>query len=118
MTGQRLDVPDIDNGRYVDAISGEDYLVRVQALRERRWRVNDNLPGSAAYCPLIRRTARVQERLRFDPAAALAELGRTFGASRNASCRPFSQPSRIAMPRPLYADAAAQAALFSHSPSV
>lgn len=80
LTGQRLDVPDIDNGRYVDAISGEDYLVRVQALRERRWRVNDNLPGSAAYCPVIRRTASVQERLRFDPAAALAELGRTFGA--------------------------------------
>ncbi len=80
LTGQRLDVPDIDNGRYVDALLPAQYLVRVKPLRDRRWRVNDNLPGSAAFCPLVRRTAAVQEALRFDPAAALTELDTTFGA--------------------------------------
>lgn len=80
LTAERLDVPDLSNGRYVDAISSQDYLTRVEPLRDRRWRINNNLPGTAAFCPLIRRTAAVQDALRFDLAAALADLDRTFGA--------------------------------------
>ncbi len=48
--------------------------------RARRWRVNDNLPGTPDFCPLIRRTPEVQEALRFDLAGALSELDRIFGA--------------------------------------
>jgi hypothetical protein len=80
LTGQRLNVPDVNNGRYVDAIAGSGYLTRVKPLRARRWRVNDNLPGNAMFCPLVRRTADVQAALQFDPGAALAELDKTFGA--------------------------------------
>jgi len=80
LTGQRLDVPDLNNGKYVDAISPQDYLARIEPLRERRWRINNNLPGTAAFCPVVRRTAAVQEALRLDPATALSELDRTFGA--------------------------------------
>ncbi|PWC18828.1 Fic family protein [Brenneria corticis] len=94
LTGERLDVPDLTNGRYVDAISSQDYLTRGEPLRERRWRINNNLPGTAAFCPLVRRTAVVQEALRFDFAAALAELDRTFGADvlmRTASWLTFKE---------------------------
>ncbi|MCL2899675.1 Fic family protein [Brenneria tiliae] len=94
LTGERLDVPDLTNGRYVDAISSQDYLTRGEPLRERRWRINNNLPGTAAFCPLVRRTAAVQEALRFDFAAALAELDRTFGADvlmRTASWLTFKE---------------------------
>lgn len=94
LTGQRLDVPDLTNGRYVDAVSSQDYLTRTGPLRDRRWRVNNNLPGTAAFCPLVRRTAAVQDGLCFDPAVALTELGRTFGADvlmRTASWLTFKE---------------------------
>jgi hypothetical protein len=79
LTGQRLDVPDLSKGNYIDAISSSDYLTRTHAVRDRRWRVNNNMPGSSAFCPMVRRTAAVQEALAFDLAAALAELDREFG---------------------------------------
>jgi hypothetical protein len=80
LSGQRLDLPDLCNGGYIDAVSNQDYLTRVTPLRDRRWRINNNLPGTPAFCPLIRRTAALQQALRFDTAAALAELDNAFGA--------------------------------------
>ncbi|TCL07006.1 Fic/DOC family protein [Sodalis ligni] len=80
LTGTRLDVPDLTNGKYIDAISGPDYFTRVEPLRERRWRINNNLPGTASFCPLIRRTTALQNALDFDLAAALAEFDKAFGA--------------------------------------
>ncbi|MBA1265329.1 Fic family protein [Stutzerimonas stutzeri] len=80
LTGQHLDVPDVTNGGYVDAISSQRYLTRVEPLRIRRWRINNNLPGVPAFSPLIRRTEAVQEALQFDLDAALRELNQTFGA--------------------------------------
>ncbi|WP_445657587.1 Fic family protein [Achromobacter sp. NCFB-sbj8-Ac1-l] len=79
LTGQRLDVPDVANGAYVNAISPTAYLARTTPLRSRRWRVNDNLPGTTAFCPLVRRTEAIQQALRFDLKAALRELDRVFG---------------------------------------
>lgn len=79
LTGQRLDVPDVTNGGYVDAISAQQYLTRVEPMRVRRWRINNNLPGVAAFCPVVRRTEFVQEALQFDLGAALRELNQTFG---------------------------------------
>ncbi|MCX7257023.1 MAG: Fic family protein [Polaromonas sp.] len=80
LTGQRLNLPDLDNGGYVDLLSAQHYITRLVPLRERRWRLNNNLPGTPAFCPLIRRSAALQQALRFDAAAALAELDDTFGA--------------------------------------
>lgn len=79
LTGQRLDVPDVTNGGYVTAISSTEYLTRTEPRRNRRWRLYDNLPGTPAFCPLVRRTAAVQEALQFDLSAALSELDRVFG---------------------------------------
>lgn len=80
LTGKPLDVPDVTNGGYVDALSAQQYLTRVEPLRVRRWRINDNLPGVPAFSPLVRRTQAVQEALRFDLGAALRDLNQTFGA--------------------------------------
>lgn len=80
LTGQALDVPDVTNGGYVDAISTQHYLTRVEPVRARRWRIIDNLPGVREFCPLIRRTGAVQQALQFDLDAALRELNHTFGA--------------------------------------
>ena len=80
LTGQTLDVPDVTNGGYIDALPSAHYLTRVKPLRTRRWRINDNLPGNPQFCPLVRRTEAVQQALQFDLNGALADLGRTFGA--------------------------------------
>lgn len=80
LTGKPLDVPDVTNGGYVDALSAQQYLTRVEPIRVRRWRINDNLPGVPAFSPLVRRTQAVQEALRFDLGAALRDLNQTFGA--------------------------------------
>lgn len=79
LTGQRLDVPDLTRGSYVDALSADDYFTRTEAVRERRWRINNNLAGTPAFCPLIRRTEALSQALQFDAAEAIADLDRQFG---------------------------------------
>ncbi|ADU72981.1 Fic family protein [Pantoea sp. At-9b] len=94
LTGQQLDVPDVSNGRYVDAISSKDYLTRTTLQRVKRWRINNNLPGTAVFCPLVRRTAAIQEALQFDLHRALQDLDNLFGADillRTASWLTFKE---------------------------
>ncbi len=79
LTGQSVGVPDLGNGGYIDAISKDVYVTRTVPIRNRRWRVNDNLPGSCAFCPIIRRTPAVHEVLAFDTTKALAKLDEQFG---------------------------------------
>lgn len=79
LTGQRLDVPDLTRGAYVDAVSSDAYLTRVEAVRVRRWRIHNNLPGEPAFCPVIRRSPALVQALQFDPHAAITELDRHFG---------------------------------------
>ncbi|MFN2937382.1 cell filamentation protein Fic, partial [Escherichia coli] len=71
LTGHQLGVPDVDNGGYIEAISSDQYLTRTDATRVRRWRINNNLPGTVDFCPIVRRTPAVQEALQFDLGAAL-----------------------------------------------
>jgi len=79
LTGTRLDVPDLTNGAYIPAVDATAYLTRTHALRDKRWRVDNNLPGNRDFCPLVRRTDALQVALAFDLAAALAELDNEFG---------------------------------------
>ncbi len=79
LTGRRLDVPDLTRGSYVDAVDGHRYLTRTESVRERRWRINNNLPGTPAFCPLVRRTQALGQVLGLDLRAALVELDREFG---------------------------------------
>lgn len=94
LTGNLLDVPDVTNGGYVDAISQDKYLTRTESTRVRRWRINNNLPGTADFCPIVRRTPAVQEALQFDLDAALRELDHTYGTDtlvRSASWLTFKE---------------------------
>ncbi len=116
LTGKRLDVPDVGNGAYCDAIASQKYLVRTQPLRVRRWRVNDNLPGTPGFCPMLRRTEEVQSALAFDLAAALSELDQAFGADilmRSASWLTFKE-SRASFLIEKEADQADRIQRFAH----
>ncbi|MDO9436290.1 Fic family protein [Hydrogenophaga sp.] len=79
LTGQALDVPDLTRGTYVDAVASGAYLTRAEPVRERRWRINNNLPGTPAFCPLVRRTPALGQALAFDPHGAITDLDRQFG---------------------------------------
>lgn len=94
LTGETLAVSDVTNGGYVDAISSEAYLTRTRVKRSKRWRINDNLPGSVDFCPIVRRTAATVQALAFDLKSALAELDNAFGADilmRTASWLTFKE---------------------------
>ena len=95
LTGNTLtNVPDVTNGGYIAAISSKDYLTRTTALKNKRWRINDNLPGSPDFCPVVRRTPDIENAISFDVTAALHELDDTFGADillRTASWLTFKE---------------------------
>ncbi|MBK4770445.1 MAG: Fic family protein [Pantoea sp. Morm] len=94
LTGSTLQVPDVTNGGYVEAISSGAWLTRTTLKRNRRWRIKDNLPGSSDFCPLVRRTPAVEQALAFDLNDALKDLDNAFGADilmRTASWLTFKE---------------------------
>lgn len=71
----RLSLPDLDQGSYVPVFDEERYVAlpgKAAARRIRRQRILDNLPGTASWCPTIRRTERIRhfEAMRLDELAA------------------------------------------------
>ncbi|WP_176471519.1 hypothetical protein [Pseudomonas sp. Irchel s3h14] len=61
LTGERLQAPEPIGGKYVDAINA-DLMVAAspeEAVKVPLWRVNDNLPGTSYFCPIVVKTAAV-----------------------------------------------------------
>lgn len=80
-TGQQLDVPNTaPNVGYVDAIDADKYLVASRPDRVRRWRVNDNLPGTRALCPMVFLGPQGERGWLYDVAAGVQSLDETYGA--------------------------------------
>lgn len=61
LTGRLLALPDAPHGNYVPALDPCRHLTwaPADAVRSRRHRVIDNLPGLAGLCPIVRRTAKL-----------------------------------------------------------
>jgi len=60
LTGRRLPLADLTKGSYVDLVQPDGYFTVAPARRVRRQRINDNLLGSAGFCPMVRRTPALQ----------------------------------------------------------
>ena len=60
LTGRRLDLPDAARGTYVPAVDPEQQWA-VDGENSPRHRVRNNLPGTPSFCPLVFRTAALQE---------------------------------------------------------
>lgn len=71
LTGKTLPLADLSQGNYVDLLEAGAYY-RLTARRMRRQRINDNLLGGSAFCPTIRRTAKLQA---FEAANLAARCG-------------------------------------------
>lgn len=70
---RKLPVPDASAGNYADVVDNEIQIGANEPTRSKRHRVNDNLPGTREFCPLVFRTPRIQEFMALD----LAALART-----------------------------------------
>lgn len=84
----------MNNGAYCTALPAQSYFVRSTPERVKRWRVNNNLPGSADFCPLVRRTPAVQKAIEFDLKSSLKALDQQFGTDilmRTASWLTFKE---------------------------
>lgn len=55
LTGQRLDLPNADAGRYVPAVD-PDRQWAIDGENSSRHRVRNNIPGTPEFCPLVFRT--------------------------------------------------------------
>ncbi|MDP3746500.1 MAG: Fic family protein [Phenylobacterium sp.] len=60
LTGRRLDLPDAGKVRAVPALSPDQQFALADGVASARHRVIDNLPGTPAFCPLIRRTPALE----------------------------------------------------------
>lgn len=76
LTGQRLDLQDATRGDYVPVVDPQQQWA-VPGENSARHRVRNNLPGTPAFCPLVRRTQALEEFVNLD----LAERARTVAAA-------------------------------------
>ena len=81
LTGQVLEVPERLGGNYVNAIddsklvaASTDKVVKVQ-----RWRINNNLPGTPYFCPIVVKKDAVMQAANLDIPNLYAELTTEFG---------------------------------------
>ena len=81
LTGDFLRVPERLGGSYIDAIDDAKLVAasRNRAVKVQRWRVNDNLPGTPAFCPIVGKTDGVKGASSLDVSRLFLELTAEFG---------------------------------------
>lgn len=77
LTGIQLPLENISKTNYVDLIDADKYIT---GTREKvsRWWINDNLPGTSEFCPVIRKTKQLKENTRIDFKQLVQELTKEF----------------------------------------
>lgn len=81
LTGRQLTVHATIAGPYVDVLDDRKLVAASpeHSVFNRRWRVRDNLPGSPAFCPIVRKTDEIEKAVGVDLAEMLNELALEFG---------------------------------------
>lgn len=81
LTGRQLDVTATIGGAYVDLLDDHKLVAASpgQATANRRWRVRDNLAGTPAFCPVVRKTRTWADAAAVDLPHLLRELAVEFG---------------------------------------
>ena len=81
LTGQELAMDATTAGSYVDVVDSQKLVTASEgrAVPNKRWRVRDNLPGSRAFCPVIRKTVDAQQAMALDVPQLLHTLASEFG---------------------------------------
>jgi hypothetical protein len=81
LTGRELPISVETGGGYVDALDDEKLVTATKGLEvpNKRWRVRDNLPGTRAFCPVVRKTEAVARDMSLDVPALIHALAVEFG---------------------------------------
>lgn len=81
LTGRQLEVEAPIAGPYVDVVDPRKVVAASpgQSVRNRRWRVQDNLPGTPALCPIVRKNAIFDQATAVNPQRLLNDLAAEFG---------------------------------------
>jgi len=81
LTGRRIALQVPSAGPYVDVLDDRKLVAAApaQSVPNRRWRVRDNLPGSPAFCPIVRKTSALEAASAVDLPRLLNDLALEFG---------------------------------------
>lgn len=81
LTGRELERTAVIGGSYVNVLDDRKLVAASpgKSAANRRWRVRDNLPGTAAFCPIVRKTREWSRAVAVDVRQLLQELEAEFG---------------------------------------
>ncbi|CAM5196196.1 Fic family protein [Oligella ureolytica] len=81
LSGRQLDVPSRLGGNYIDVLDSKRQLAASVEKKQRnlRWRVNDNLAGTAYFCPLVVMKPALVDAMGLDVSSLLEQLRQAFG---------------------------------------
>ncbi len=65
LLGEKLDVPDLNRGSYIEIVDASIQFTG-QSVNSTRHRVRNNLPGTPDYCPMIRKTEKLENYIQKD----------------------------------------------------
>lgn len=60
LTENKLSVPELQRLKYIDVLDSDRYFTS-QSIKSKRHRVNNNLIGNKNFCPIIRKTKKLEE---------------------------------------------------------
>lgn len=63
LTQKEIPVPNQPKANYINLLEEEKYLTG-EVIKNQRWLINDNLLGTQAFCPIIRKTPAMQNALK------------------------------------------------------
>lgn len=95
ITQKHLNLPIIISGNYVDLLDNNKYISG-RIIKDSKWRINNNLPGTVMFCPVIRRTPILDELLKWNIPDAIAQLKKNYSDDifRRASNYLYSKETR------------------------
>lgn len=81
LTGRELEITAAIGGAYVDVLDDRKLVAASpnESTANRRWRVRDNLPGTASFCPIVRKTKDWTNAVAVDVRRLLQDLAAEFG---------------------------------------
>lgn len=63
---KRLELPDLHSGNYVDLVDSNIQYSSFEFESSKRHRIRNNLPGVKDFCPMIRKTEKIQQFIKLD----------------------------------------------------
>jgi hypothetical protein len=77
LTGDQLPVPDLGKENYIDLLDKDRYVTG-KTVKNARWNINNNLLGNMDFCPIIRKTKRLESSLQEDFQKLIEEVTNEF----------------------------------------